>query len=84
MNKDGILLLDALELSTAPWALGQVLHGNIDNIRFDDFEKSSKELVNKLNSLNKLASNLKQSSGLSDALTTFEIVEIIKILWRLG
>lgn len=80
INEAGEILLDTLELSTAPWALGQVLKGNIDNIRFDDFEKESERLRQKLQSLKKLASNLKQSAKLSQALTTFEIIEILKIL----
>ena len=80
ISKEGLLLLDTLELSTAPWALGQVLKGNIDNIRFDDFGKESERLRHKLQSLEKLASNLKQSANISQALTTFEIIEILKIL----
>jgi hypothetical protein len=80
ISKEGLLLLDTLELSTAPWALGQVLKGNIDNIRFGDFGKESERLRHKLQSLKKLASNLKQSANISQALTTFEIIEILKIL----
>lgn len=80
VSKDGLLILDSIELSTAPWALGQVLKDNINNIRFNDFERESEQLVHKLQSLEKLASNIKQSSGVSDAFTTFEIVEALKIL----
>ncbi|ARU29450.1 DEAD/DEAH box helicase [Cellvibrio sp. PSBB006] len=80
LSKEGSLLLDTLEMSTAPWALGQVIQGNIDNIRFDDFEKECEKLLHKFQSLEKLASNLKESINLPHTLTTFEIVEILKIL----
>lgn len=80
ISEAGELLLDTLELSTAPWALGQILKGNIDNIRFDDFEKESEQLRHKLQSFKKLASNFKQCENISQALSTFEIIEILKIL----
>ncbi len=80
VSKDGVVALDSIELSTAPWALGQVLKGNIDNILIEDFEADSDSLIHQLQSLDKLAKNVKQSIGISDAFTTFEIIEVLKLL----
>ena len=80
VSKDGVLLLDTLELATAPWALGQVLNGNIDAFRYDDFLEANAQFLRKLESLAKLTANLKQTVGVSEALTPFEIIEILKLL----
>ncbi len=80
VSNEGTLQLDTLSLSTAPWALGQVLKHNLGNVRFEDFERESKDFIHSWQAMDKLADNIKQEAGGSSAFTTFELVEILKQL----
>ncbi|WDE10124.1 DEAD/DEAH box helicase [Thalassomonas haliotis] len=80
VNKEGCLLLDTLELSTAPWALGQALNHKLDNISFDDFEYESEAFIERWQEINKVADNVKQETGASPAFTTFELLAVLEQL----
>lgn len=80
VNKDGDLLLDTLEMSTAPWALGQMLKNQLDDIQFETFEQEADVFSERWQALNKLASNIKQAANASSSFTTFELIEVLKLL----
>ncbi|OUS26984.1 hypothetical protein A9Q99_17405 [Gammaproteobacteria bacterium 45_16_T64] len=80
VNKDGILQLPSLSLSTAPWALGKVLKNSLGNVEFDDFERESSDFIHSWQAMEKLAANIKHEVGAPSVFTTFELIEILKQL----
>lgn len=80
LNAQAELQLDSLEMSTAPWALGKLLKGEIDSLRKSDFDQDVADFSDKLKNIHRLASNIKHETNTSDAFTHFELFEILKFL----
>ncbi len=80
VNYEGVIQLDTLKMSTAPWALGQMLKGNLDHIVFDDFQAETELFLERWQAMDKLACNFKQEEGATGAFTPIELVEILKQL----
>ncbi|MCL1058851.1 ATP-binding protein [Shewanella gelidimarina] len=67
-------------MSTAPWALGKLLKGNVDQLSKDDFDAEVQVFTDRLQQIHKLASNIKSETDASSAFTHFELFEILKLL----
>lgn len=80
LNAKAELQTDSLEMSTAPWALGKLLTGKIDQLNKDDFDDDVKKFSDRLQQINALASNIKNEAGMSRAFTSFELFEILNYL----
>lgn len=80
VNHEGIIQFDTVKMSTAPWALGQLLKGNLDHIEFDNFQSETELFLDRWKAMDQLASNLKEELGGSGAFTPIELVEILKQL----
>ncbi|MFT5756456.1 MAG: hypothetical protein ACI9LM_001173 [Alteromonadaceae bacterium] len=80
LNTQGELQTDSLEMSTAPWALGKLLAGKIDQLNKDDFDQDVEKFSDRLQQIHALASNIKNEAGMSSAFTSFELFEILNYL----
>ncbi len=80
LNTKAELQTGSLEMSTAPWALGKLLAGNIDQLNKDDFDEDVEKFSDRLQQINALASNIKNEAEMSSAFTSFELFEILNYL----
>jgi energy-coupling factor transporter ATP-binding protein EcfA2 len=80
LNAEAVLQLDSLEMSTAPWALGKLLEGKVDQLNKDDFDADVDKFKDRLQQINALASNIKIENNISSAYTTYELFELLKLL----
>ena len=80
LNTQAELQSDSLEMSTAPWALGKLLQGQVDKLNKDDFDIDVEKFKDRLQQINAVASNIKTENQISSAFTSFELFEILKLL----
>ncbi|ABM03673.1 conserved hypothetical protein [Psychromonas ingrahamii 37] len=80
LNCNAELQLDSLEMSTAPWALGKLLKGQIDQLNKDDFDDEVKTFTEELHKIDASARHLKKEAQTNTAFTNFELFEILKLL----
>jgi len=80
LNTQAELQLDSLEMSTAPWALGKLIDGKVDQLNNDDFDLDVEKFSDRLHQINALASNLKTEHKMDSAYTTYELFELLKLL----
>ncbi|QFI56385.1 DEAD/DEAH box helicase [Aeromonas simiae] len=80
LDQNGRLDPDSLECSTVTWALGQLQIHNLEAIRLEDYETASQQLQQRLLEIVTVADNLKQEHQLPPALTTFEVLEFLKVM----
>ncbi|TEW49571.1 DEAD/DEAH box helicase [Psychromonas algicola] len=80
LNAQAELQPESLEMSTAPWALGKLLQGQVDKLNKDDFDADVDKFRDRLHQINVAASNIKTEKQISSAFTCFELFEILKLL----
>lgn len=81
INYKGLIDSGSLAISTLPWALGCLQKNNALNaINFDRFEQSTKDLKDSLNTINKVADNIKSDYQIPPVFTTYELLEYLKCL----
>jgi hypothetical protein len=76
----GVVDLSSLEISTLPWALGQVVNNNFDAIQLEQFDQSVEALTTKLHTLVQVADNIKQASDFPPAFTAEELLVFLHTL----
>ncbi|SPJ32412.1 AAA domain-containing protein [Kushneria phyllosphaerae] len=80
VREDGTLDRDSFEISTAPWVLGALQQGTLDDITMAAFETATGMFRERLTTILNVADNLKREHDLPPVLSTFEIIEMLKAM----
>ncbi|SER53351.1 AAA domain-containing protein [Vreelandella subterranea] len=80
VKEDGTLDRESVEISTAPWVLGALQQGTLDAVTLEAFEAATEVFRERLTTLLTVADNLKHEHGVPLALSTFEIIEMLKAM----
>ncbi|PRY64799.1 AAA domain-containing protein [Vreelandella songnenensis] len=80
VREDGTLDRGSIVISTAPWVLGALQQGTLDAVTLDAFEAATEVFRERLTTILTVADNLKSEHGLPPALSTFEIIEMLKAM----
>jgi len=82
VKEDGCIDQESFEISTAPWMLGALQQGTLDDATLDAFETATELFRERLTTILTVADNLKREHGLPPKLTTFELIELLKAVQR--
>lgn len=82
VKEDGCIDPESFEISTAPWMLGALQQGTLDDATLDAFETATELFRERLTTILTVADNLKREHGLPSKLTTFELIELLKAMQR--
>lgn len=80
VDEQGKIDPDSFAISTAPWVLGALQQGRLDQVTREAFEAATEVFRQRLGSILTVADNLKQEHGLPPMLTTFELIEMLKAM----
>ncbi len=80
VDANGNIQIDTLALSTVPWALGQLVKGGLNAVKFEKFEESVEKLKAQWIAVDKVAGNIKEELGSSKVLTVYELIAYLKLL----
>nr|WP_298377071.1 hypothetical protein [uncultured Halomonas sp.] len=80
VDEQGRVNPDSFAISTAPWVLGALQQGRLDQVTRDAFKAANKVFRQRLTKILTVADNLKQEHGLPPVLTTFELIEMLKAM----
>lgn len=71
---------ESFAISTAPWMLGALQQGTLDDVTIKAFDEATNMFRERLNTILTVADNLKREHGLPPKLTTFELIEMLKVM----
>lgn len=80
VKEDGTLDRESVEISTAPWVLGALQQSTLDAVTIEAFEAATEVFRERLTTILTVADNLKHEHGAPLALSTFEIIEMLKAM----
>lgn len=80
VNANGCVAPDSIAISTAPWVLGMLQQGHLNDVTMEGFSTSAARLQARLDEIFTVADNLKQTHDVSPMLSTFELAEVLKAI----
>lgn len=80
VDANGIVDRESFAISTAPWMLGALQQGTLDDVTIKAFDEATGMFQERLNTILTVADNLKQEHKLPLKLTTFELIEMLKAM----
>lgn len=78
VDENGLVDRESFAISTAPWMLGALQRGSLDDVTLEAFDEATSRFREQLNTILTVADNLKGEHGLPLKLTTFELIEMLK------
>lgn len=80
VDADGVVDRESFAISTAPWMLGTLQQGTLDDVTIKAFDEATGVFRERLNTILTVADNLKREYELPPKLTTFELIEMLKAM----
>ncbi|MBA2780675.1 DEAD/DEAH box helicase [Billgrantia kenyensis] len=80
VDATGVVDRESFAISTAPWVLGALQQGTLDDVTIKAFDEATGLFQERLNTILTVADNLKREHGLPPKLTTFELLEMLKAM----
>ncbi|MFB9868521.1 AAA domain-containing protein [Vreelandella sulfidaeris] len=80
VDENGIVDRESFAISTAPWMLGALQQGALDDVTIKAFDEATGRFQQRLNTILTVADNLKREHELPLRLTTFELIEMLKAI----
>lgn len=80
VKADGRIDVGSISVSTAPWALGMLQQGRLNDITMSEFNAAVARFQVQLHNIFTVANNLKQTDEKPSILSTLELVEVLKAM----
>lgn len=80
VDENGVVDRGSFAISTAPWMLGALQQGTLDDVTSKAFKEATDVFQQRLDTILTVADNLKREHGLPLRLTTFELIEMLKAM----
>ncbi|RXE46472.1 DEAD/DEAH box helicase [Chromohalobacter israelensis] len=80
VDTNGVVDHESFAISTAPWMLGALQKGTLDDVTIKAFDDATGVFRERLNTILTVADNLKREHELPPKLTTFELIEMLKAM----
>ncbi|WP_043515100.1 DEAD/DEAH box helicase [Halomonas sp. BC04] len=80
VDVNGIIDRESFAISTAPWMLGALQQGTLDDVTIKAFNDATGIFRERLNTILTVADNLKREHELPPKLTNFELIEMLKAM----